>query len=129
MTRTLTLITEPEPLTIAIDRTALIVVDMQNAYCSPGGYLDRVGFDVSGSAPVIAETRRIIDACKGAGMTIIYLQNGFEPDQRGHCHENARPDGGQGLRPCAQAAIVARSHCWAASALKRRSVRREIRWG
>ena len=29
--------------------TALIVVDMQNAYASPGGYLDLAGFDVSGA--------------------------------------------------------------------------------
>lgn len=82
MTRTISIATDPEPLTVTTDRTALIVVDMQNAYCSPGGYLDRVGFDVSGSAPVIAETRRVVDACKTAGITVIYLQNGFEPDQR-----------------------------------------------
>lgn len=78
--RTVELPSRPEPLPVAIERSALIVVDMQNAYCSPGGYLDRVGFDVSGSAPVIAETRRTIDACKASGMTVIYLQNGFEPD-------------------------------------------------
>lgn len=82
MTRTITLPTRPEPLTVTVERTALIVVDMQNAYCSPGGYMDRVGFDVSGSPPVIAETRRVVDACKAAGMAVIYLQNGFEPDQR-----------------------------------------------
>ncbi len=80
--RTVTLPSRPEPLTVAIDETALIVVDMQNAYCSPGGYMDTVGFDVSGAAPVIAETRRLIDACKAAGICVIYLQNGFEPDQR-----------------------------------------------
>ena len=31
--------------------TALIIVDMQNAYASPGGYLDLAGFDISGAAP------------------------------------------------------------------------------
>lgn len=82
MSRTLTLPTRPDPLTVTVAETALIVVDMQNAYCSPGGYMDAVGFDVSGAAPVIAENRALIDACKAAGITIIYLQNGFEPDQR-----------------------------------------------
>ena len=82
MDRQITLPTRPEPLTLAIARTALIVVDMQNAYCSPGGYLDRVGFDVTRSPPVIAETRRLIDACNAAGICTIYLQNGFEPDGR-----------------------------------------------
>ena len=74
--------TRPDPLSVEPDRTALIVVDMQNAYCSEGGYLHRVGFDVSGSSPVIAETRRMVDACKAAGIRIIYLQNGFEADLR-----------------------------------------------
>jgi ureidoacrylate peracid hydrolase len=78
--RTVTIDTRPEPLTVTVERTALIVVDMQNAYCSPGGYLDRVGFDMSGTGPAIAETRRTIDACKAAGMPVIYLQNGFAPD-------------------------------------------------
>ncbi len=30
--------------------TALIIVDMQNAYASPGGYTSLAGFDVLGSA-------------------------------------------------------------------------------
>src|SRR3954451_21909632 len=80
--RTIVLPARPEPLKLDLNRSALIVVDMQNAYCSPGGYLDRVGFDVSGSAPVIAETRRVMDACKAAGIRVIYLQNGFEADLR-----------------------------------------------
>ena len=37
----------PEPLQISNDTTAIIVNDMQNAFCSAGGYLDRVGFDLS----------------------------------------------------------------------------------
>lgn len=82
MSRQITLPTRPEPITLTIERSALIVVDMQNAYCTPGGYLDTVGFDVSGSPPVIAETRRVVDACKAAGIAVIYLQNGFELDGR-----------------------------------------------
>ena len=42
--------------------TALIVVDMQNAYASPGGYLDLAGFDISGAAPVI---EKIAEAAGG----------------------------------------------------------------
>ena len=32
--------------TLAVEETAVIVVDMQNAYASAGGYLDLAGFDV-----------------------------------------------------------------------------------
>jgi ureidoacrylate peracid hydrolase len=37
---------------------------------------------MSGTGPAIAETRRVVDACRAAGILIIYLQNGFEPDGR-----------------------------------------------
>lgn len=38
---------KPEPLHLRASETALVVVDMQNAYATIGGYLDRAGFDVS----------------------------------------------------------------------------------
>jgi ureidoacrylate peracid hydrolase len=82
MPRTITLPARPEPIEVTLEHTALIIVDMQNAYLSKGGYIDLVGFDVSGAAPVIAETARIADACRAAGIPVIYLQNGFSPDQR-----------------------------------------------
>ena len=82
MPRTVTLACRPEPLSVVPAETALIVVDMQNAYLSKGGYIDLCGFDVSGAPPVIAETAEVIAACRAAGITVIYLQNGFSPDQR-----------------------------------------------
>ncbi|MCF8980929.1 pyrimidine utilization protein B, partial [Pseudomonas syringae] len=44
----------PEALRMKAGETALVVVDMQNAYASLGGYLDLAGFDVSSTGPVIA---------------------------------------------------------------------------
>ncbi len=41
-----TLTARPEAITFDPQQTALIVVDMQNAYATPGGYLDLAGFDV-----------------------------------------------------------------------------------
>lgn len=82
MSRIIVLPTRPEPLRVAVHETALIVVDMQNAYCSPGGYMDLIGFDVGGAPAVIAATRRLADACRAAGIPVIYLQNGFSPDTR-----------------------------------------------
>lgn len=43
----ITLPARPESLTFVPQQSALIVVDMQNAYASQGGYLDLAGFDVS----------------------------------------------------------------------------------
>lgn len=80
MASTVSIPSRPEPIAVDPATTALIVVDMQNAYCSPGGYLDLVGFDVTGAPPVIAEARSVIAACRDAGILVIYLQNGFAAD-------------------------------------------------
>ncbi|WP_281177067.1 cysteine hydrolase family protein [Belnapia moabensis] len=82
MPRTVQLAARPEPITVMPEETALIVVDMQNAYLSPGGYIDLIGFDVSGSPPMIEETARVTAACRAAGIPVIYLQNGFSEDQQ-----------------------------------------------
>jgi ureidoacrylate peracid hydrolase len=70
----------PEPLLIKPSETALVIVDMQNAYASPGGYLDLAGFDISGAAPAIEKVKEAADAARAAGMTVIFFQNGWDPD-------------------------------------------------
>ncbi|ALB71164.1 pyrimidine utilization protein B [Cronobacter muytjensii] len=70
----------PEALTFAPEQSALIVVDMQNAYASQGGYLDLAGFDVSATAPVIANIKTAVAAAREAGMTIVWFQNGWDSD-------------------------------------------------
>ncbi len=68
----------PEPLRMKVSETALIVVDMQNAYASPCGYLDRAGFDVSQTNLVIDSINKAITTARQAGMQIIFLQNGWD---------------------------------------------------
>ncbi|AMO48933.1 ureidoacrylate peracid hydrolase [Kosakonia oryzendophytica] len=76
----ITLNARPESLTFAPERSALIVVDMQNAYTSPGGYLDLAGFDVSATQPVVDNINIAVAAARAAGMLIIWFQNGWDSD-------------------------------------------------
>jgi len=71
---------KPEPILLRPQETALIIVDMQNAYASPGGYLDLAGFDISGAAPAIEKIKAAADAARAAGMPVIFFQNGWDPD-------------------------------------------------
>ena len=75
-----TLPARPESLPINPKETALIVVDMQNAYASPGGYLDLAGFDIAGAAPVIDRIALAIEAARRAGVQVVFFQNGWDPD-------------------------------------------------
>ena len=70
----------PEPIPVSVSRTAVIVIDMQNAYASPGGYLDLAGFDISGAERVIKNTKGVLEVARAAGMPVIYFQNGWDPD-------------------------------------------------
>ncbi|MEM9310443.1 MAG: pyrimidine utilization protein B [Pseudomonadota bacterium] len=77
---TFTLPARPEPLELAVSQTAVIVIDMQNAYASPGGYVDLAGFDITGAAGVIGRIGQTLDAAREAGVQIVFLQNGWDPD-------------------------------------------------
>src|ERR1700748_3274785 len=70
----------PESLPINPEETAVIVVDMQNAYASPGGYLDLAGFDISGAASAISAIAETVEIARNAGVTVIYFQNGWDQD-------------------------------------------------
>lgn len=78
--KTFTLDARPEAITFAAEQTALIVVDMQNAYASQGGYLDLAGFDVSATKPVIENIKTAVAAAREAGMLIVWFQNGWDSD-------------------------------------------------
>jgi ureidoacrylate peracid hydrolase len=78
--RIVTLPARPEPIRVRADETAVVVIDMQNAYASPGGYLDIAGFDIKGARGVIEQTAKVLETARRARMPIVYFQNGWDPD-------------------------------------------------
>jgi len=78
--RKITLEARPEAMSFSVEQTALIVVDMQNAYASKGGYLDLAGFDVSATQPVIENIKTAVAAARQAGMLIVWFQNGWDSE-------------------------------------------------
>ena len=78
--RTVTLPARPEPLRVSVAETAIVVIDMQNAYASKGGYVDQAGFDISGAAGTIGQIAKVLETGRAAGVQIVYLQNGWDAD-------------------------------------------------
>lgn len=70
----------PEAVDIDPSRTALLVVDMQNAFAKPGGMLDLVGADIAGAAGVIDANRRLVSAFREAGLPVIFLAMTYRAD-------------------------------------------------
>ena len=71
---------EPGSIEIALSKTAILVVDMQNAFVRKGAYFDAVGADISGIEKIIGTCREIINAARKRGAKILYLQMGYSPD-------------------------------------------------
>jgi ureidoacrylate peracid hydrolase len=76
----ITIEAKPEPITLDTAQTAVIVVDMQNDFCSKGGMFDRAGIDISVVEKAVGPTRRVLLAARDAAIKIVYLKMGFRPD-------------------------------------------------
>jgi ureidoacrylate peracid hydrolase len=71
---------QPEPLTVNCAETAVMVVDMQNDFCSKGGMFDRAGINISAVQKAVEPTLLVLSAARTAGIKIVYLKMGFRSD-------------------------------------------------
>ena len=71
---------EPESLEIDLQRTAVIVVDMQNAFVSEGGK-STIG-DISEVQKTIQPIKKINSAARAKGLKVVYIVHWYSPDLR-----------------------------------------------
>ena len=72
--------TKPEEIEVDLAKSAIVIVDMQNAFASKGGTLDLAGADLSEAPRVVRTIRRVLDAARASGTTVAHLQVGYKPD-------------------------------------------------
>jgi len=63
-------------------RGALVVVDMQNDFCAPGGWTDRAGLDYRRCREAIPGALRAVEAARAHGMWVIWVYWHNRPDLR-----------------------------------------------
>jgi biuret amidohydrolase len=77
---TVTVDAEPEPITIAPSKTAVVMIDMQRDFLEPGGFGESLGNDVSLLKRAVEPCQALLSLARRVGMLVIHTREGHRPD-------------------------------------------------
>ncbi|MGK7913358.1 MAG: cysteine hydrolase family protein [Synechococcus sp.] len=78
--RPIELETDSKVVRFDLAKTALIVVDMQNDFCHPDGWLAHIGVDIAPARQPIDPLQNLVPTLRDSGVPIVWLNWGNRPD-------------------------------------------------
>ena len=75
-----TIAAEPHQVVVDLDRTALLIIDMQRDFLEPGGFGEALGNDVAALMPAIAPCQAVLAAARRRGLLVIHTRENHRSD-------------------------------------------------
>jgi ureidoacrylate peracid hydrolase len=63
----------------APENAALLVIDVQNDFCAPGGFFAKIGADIPATQEMLPRLGRLIDAARSAGVLVVFVRAIYDP--------------------------------------------------
>jgi ureidoacrylate peracid hydrolase len=73
--------TQPERIRVDLRKCALLVIDMQNDFCSPAGWLGSLGVDLTGIRGIFEPINATLAAARMRSVPIIWVNWGVRADR------------------------------------------------
>ncbi|TAG25493.1 MAG: isochorismatase family protein [Burkholderiales bacterium] len=108
-------------LTLDLSRTALIVIDMQNDFCHPDGWLASIGVDVAPARKPIAPLAAMLPLWRHQRLPVIWVNWGNRPDRANlspaalHVYNPDGQSNGLGAKATEQSTKVLEKDSWGAA--------------
>ena len=79
--RPLRLVATPQAVTLDLGRTSILVIDMQNDFCDPDGWLGHIGVDVGPACAPIPVLAKTLPALRRRDVPVLWVNWGNRPDR------------------------------------------------
>ncbi len=70
----------PYEYTFKLEKTALVIIDMQRDFCEHGGFGEKLGNDITPTKSIIPIVKKMLDSARENNMLVIHTREGHRPD-------------------------------------------------